>query len=137
MTNAPTLKIHNQFLKKALSLLCLLSLFSCASLNLSESRYNLQGKILFTENGEKKDFRKKIIKENESLQVLFLDILGFTQLGEMNALGNEWVYKNNLIDVSIDLTPNDLRYLLEKNRCSKRCNIDATFGNVRVLLKNV
>ena len=113
MTNAPTLKIHNQFLKKALSLLCLLSLFSCASLNLSESRYNLQGKILFTENGEK-DFRIKIIKENESLQVLFLDILGFTQLGEMNALDNEWVYKNNLIDVSIDLTPNDLRYLLEK-----------------------
>ena len=62
----------------------------------------------------KKDFRIKIIKENESLQVLFLDILGFTQLGEMNALDNEWVYKNNLIDVSIDLTPNDLRYLLEK-----------------------
>ena len=101
MTNAPTLKIHNQFLKKALSLLCLLSLFSCASLNLSESRYNLQGKILFTENGEKKDFRIKIIKENESLQVLFLDILGFTQLGEMNALDNEWVYKNNLIDVTL------------------------------------
>ena len=69
---------------------------------------------MFTENGEKKDFRIKIIKENESLQVLFLDILGFTQLGEMNALDNEWVYKNNLIDVSIDLTPNDLRYLLEK-----------------------
>lgn len=92
---------------------------------------------MFTEDGEKKDFRIKIIKENESLQVLFLDILGFSQLGEMNALGNKWVYKNNLIDVSIDLTPNDLRYLLEKNRCSKRCNIDATFGNVRVLLKNV
>ena len=69
---------------------------------------------MFTENGEKKDFRIKIIKENESLQVLFLDILGFTQLGEMNALDNKWVYKNNLIDVSIDLTPNDLRYLLEK-----------------------
>ena len=82
-------------------------------------------------------FVYEIIKENESLQVLFLDILGLTQLGEMNALGNKWVYKNNLIDVSVDLTPNDLRYLLEKNRCSNRCNIDATFGNVRVLLKNV
>jgi len=90
MTNAPTLKIHNQFLKKALSLLCLLSLFSCASLNLSESRYNLQGKILFTENGEKKDFRIKIIKENESLQVLFLDILGFSMGG---IIGNYWISK--------------------------------------------
>ena len=73
---------------------------------------------MFTENGEKKDFRIKIIKENESLQVLFLDILGFTQLGEMNALDNEWVYKNNLIDVSIDLTQMT-EIFIRKNRCSK------------------
>ena len=57
----------------------------------------------------KKDFRIKIIKENES----YFRYFRVPQLGEMNAL-DKWVYKNNLIDVLADLTPNDLRYLLEK-----------------------
>jgi len=137
MTNAPTLKIHNKFFKKSLSLICLLSLFSCASLNLSESRYNLQGKILFTENSEKKDFRIIINKEDEKLRVQFLDTLGLTILGEMYASGNSWTYKDNLIGFRVDFTPNELRFLLNKNSCAKQCNIDATFGNIRVLLKNV
>tara|TARA_E500000331_G_C16980869_1_gene593483 strand:- start:28 stop:441 length:414 start_codon:yes stop_codon:yes gene_type:complete len=137
MTNAPTLKIHIYYLKRAFGFLLLLSLFSCASLNLSETRYNLQGKILFKENNVQKDLRMKLSVENNKLKIQLFDILGTALLAEINSLGNKWKYENFLIDINVDFTPNELRAFLKKNSCSRRCNIDGTIGNIRILLQNV
>ena len=102
MTYAPTLKIHNYYLKRAFGFLLLLSLFSCASLNLSETRYNLQGKILFKENNVQNDLRVKLSVENNKLKIQLFDILGTALLAEINSLGNKWKYENFLIDINVD-----------------------------------